>query len=480
MATGTDRLRFDLPADIIIWDAGTGEAIQQVRQAHAGSIISLAWSPNGRWLSSGGGDQMIKLWNANWVQPSVLLGHEGDVYAVAWSPDGKTLYSGGADATVRIWDPESGRQLMTLRGHSAPVRAISVSPNGRYIASASRDQTIKIWHATVSPVFRALSPVVAPLDHGQPAQPADQQALLLAGCSRAAWSPDGRQIVAEELTGDVVRDLVVFDAQSGEELLRIPGACFGPLTSVAWSPPDGRFLAAVSEGDGRLKAWEVATRGELLNVAAHIPEARSVSWNPDGTLLATCGRDRTVKVWKLGLISPLHTFSEMSHEVGSVVWSPNGRSLAVACHDQTIVVLDAETGKERLRVGQDPGWRYGPGGQHSVAWNPEGDRLAAGFSQGTMLIRDIATGQEMSIRGHTSNVRSVAWSPDGRRLASGSEDRTVKIWDAQSGDELLTLRGHESEVLSVAWSPSGQQLLAASRLSVTVWDASRGYDSVDR
>ncbi|MEE0961820.1 MAG: hypothetical protein U0L54_04660, partial [Bacteroidales bacterium] len=62
-------------------------------------------------------------------------------------PDGKYLVSGGYDDIIIIWDANSGKKLKTLKGHSSYVRSVCWSPDGKYLASGSWDETVKIWGA---------------------------------------------------------------------------------------------------------------------------------------------------------------------------------------------------------------------------------------------------------------------------------------------------------------------------------------------
>src|SRR5205823_5799152 len=105
--------------------------------AGAQGVRTLAWSPQGDRLASGGLDGLVKLWDP--IRGALVGRMQGDqsfAMAVAWSPDGNRLATATTDYLVIAWDAQTGRKLSTMRGHNDWVDAVVWSPDGTQLASA--------------------------------------------------------------------------------------------------------------------------------------------------------------------------------------------------------------------------------------------------------------------------------------------------------------------------------------------------------
>jgi WD40 repeat protein/serine/threonine protein kinase len=136
-----------------LWDVAA-RGPQEVRtlrclvtlRGHTDSVWSVAYSPDGKTLVSGGRDNKARLWDvATGQEQMTLSGHRGWVWSVAFSPDGKTLVTGSADGSVKLWDPVTGRERATLKGHAAFVHCVAFFPDGKTLVTGGDDGTAKLW-----------------------------------------------------------------------------------------------------------------------------------------------------------------------------------------------------------------------------------------------------------------------------------------------------------------------------------------------
>lgn len=137
----------DAPGEVVLWDLKAGK-LRSVLQSHetARYVKCVAFSPNGKWLASGGSDTHVMLWEVSTGELCRKMeGHTGLVHEVAFSPDGETLASASFDYTVKLWTVPTGEEAATLRGHEEEVRGVAFSPHGRLLVSTGEDKTARVW-----------------------------------------------------------------------------------------------------------------------------------------------------------------------------------------------------------------------------------------------------------------------------------------------------------------------------------------------
>ena len=297
-----------------------------------------------------------------------------------------------------------------------------------------------------------------------------------------AFSPDGTKLVSA--SGFHFPGILKFwDVETGENIDAFQAAG-GSTDSVSFSP-DGKMLAWAD------RLWEVET-GQQLD----IPLDRTlfeVVFSPDGKILAGTGistvertRAGVIKFYEVEtgrLINTLTAtqrtkWNESSKRVSSIAFSPNGQLLASgSADDGTIKLWDVETGQNTATFTEKPEPRSS---MLCVAFSPDGTKLAVGSAAGIKLL-EVPTGEHIYTRQHIdvgelefpAHIFSVAFSPDGRMLASASWDG-VKLWEVETGKNLTTLRGHTRTVASVAFSPDGLTFALNSVDGTEVWDIATG------
>jgi WD40 repeat protein/predicted Ser/Thr protein kinase len=290
---------------------------------HGSVVESVTFSPDSKFLASGGYDETVKVWAVgSWREVATLRGHESGVLSVTFSPDGKFLASGSWDETVKVWAVGSWREVATLRGHEVSVESVSFSPDGKFLASGSDDKTVKVWEVG------SWREVATLWGHGDSVR-------------SVSFSPDGKFLAS----GGYDETVKVWAVGSWREVATLRGHESGVL-SVTFSP-DGKFLAsgsckflALGSWDVAVKVWAVGSWREVATLKGHEVSVESVSFSPDGKFLASGSRDKTVRVWEVGSWREVATLRGHRGNVYSVSFSPDGKFLASGSKDNTVKVWE--------------------------------------------------------------------------------------------------------------------------------------------
>lgn len=223
LAFGASKL-----GQLLVWE-WQSESYVLKQQGHYYDMNTLAFSPDGNNIATGGEDGKVKLWNASSGFCFVTFPeHSASVSAVEFAKQGQVLFTASLDGTVRafdlvryrnfrtftspspvqfsslavdpsgdvvcaasqdtfeiyMWSVQTGKLLDVLTGHEAPISGLVFSPTGNQLASASWDRSVRFW-----PVFgrsRASEPITV-----------SSEATSL------AFRPDGQEICVSTLDGQL-------------------------------------------------------------------------------------------------------------------------------------------------------------------------------------------------------------------------------------------------------------------------------------
>ncbi len=132
--------------NVLLWDATT-RRVRNNFKGHTAAATALAFAADGKTLASASADGTARLWDVQ-TGGARVLAQQSPIFAVAFSPDGRYLASGGGSdqaGEIKLWDAQSGRATATLTGHAKKVLGVTFSRDGRTLASCGEDGTLRLW-----------------------------------------------------------------------------------------------------------------------------------------------------------------------------------------------------------------------------------------------------------------------------------------------------------------------------------------------
>jgi len=508
-----------------VWNMITGAPLAELRNDALG-FPAIAFSANGRWLATSGGDDVRVFDVVTWRPVLTIRGPR--IHSLAFDPTSPRLVTGAATGDVALWTIPSGARTRHLRDVGKPVDAVAFSPDGQLIVAASRDGAEQIWHADSGELrneFNHRRSRILAVEFDR-----TSKLLLAAGADGTVAVADaalGMPITVLEGPQNVIRT-AHFDPSSG----RVVGASWDGTARVwdatspyrRWSStpvsddcgitttpsPDGRFIAVGCRGR-TTRVWDTS-RDQLL---AELPGMPNVSGDFTSAFpavsnagdRAAIARDNMVEVYELPGGRLLRTIAHRS-PVNAIAFASTGRDIVSGTIDGSLLVT-RENGALLVLPSVS-------GGIDAVAFLPDGRVVASDalrrlrvYDRGGALLADLEIPvRAMSLRtngarlvtiplytsnsappvlvdleryrvvaqlgGHVGRVYSARWVAQNRIITAGG-DGTVRMWDGSTGQLHQTYRGSSRLLADAVLSSDGLMVLAGGGDGLLrFWDAANG------
>jgi WD40 repeat protein/DNA-binding SARP family transcriptional activator len=333
---------------------------------HTASVLSAAWSPDGKQIVSCGDDHRVLRWDATTLLPiDVYTGHSGRVLSCVFSPDQRTIFSASLDGAVLAWDTTATRGLATTVRPADPGAGYDqglLIADGRRLLALAGDRVQVLDPGTGADVGPTVdlggSPEDIAADVGSDryavafddgraqvwsattGRPVGPEVHLAGGSAAVALSSDGSRVALGLDPGTVQ----VFDAATGAPIG--PTIAAGDLLQCLAFSPNGRFLAA-GHHDGRVSVYDLGSARQVADFAASPPEFPivTVRFSPGGDLLAAGGIQGRPSVWRTNTWDEAwkaddgHTGYDLS-----LRFSPDGQIMASSGTDAQTLLYAADTG----------------------------------------------------------------------------------------------------------------------------------------
>ena len=406
---------------IFVWDSSLEKIVRRL-DGHEETIWDLAFSPDGKKLSSGDYGGNLILWDIadGRILHQLKKGHADSASCVAFLPDGKTLVSAGADAYVRFWDVESGKRLNEIKP-AGEVDVFAFSPDGKWLAVSGVRSPLSILDTKTWQEVRKWD-------------------VGAAGTHDIAFSPDGKCLGTVNMLENAIR---LWDTATGKELVS-PNGHTGMVRGLAFDS-SGKTLRSLSV-DCKVLEWDLATgrlNGDLME---SWPKS---SWHfrvisEDGRLLARRGPEtpkgenpKDIQLLDLAAKKEIGMLRSLVPLAGGVPCFNRDGNLLASNAEDGLHLWDVATQKE---LGHAPDAR-------AWAFSDDSALLAVtGTKDHTIRLLHVPSCKEMKRWKHPNEeVFWLGYSSDGRSIVSVSrsdnrETTRFDVWDTQTGVARLVLK----------------------------------------
>jgi len=374
-----------------------------------GGRSGISFSNDDEFVVSEGFSKVIYRWNIRSGKlENEFKGHTHSISAHVFSKDSKRLFSSSYDKSIIIWDLKLGLGSQN-KGHSSAVTDVIFTAKNRHLITAGANNEIYIWDSITGKHIKTLK------GHSEPV--------------RALSISMDSQLLASVGNDHTVR---IWNIEEGKNKFEFElNSHHNDVVDVAFSPVS-KWTLATASFDDTVKIWNIATGKVLHTLYGHSLPVISISFSPDGKVLASVGRDSKIILWNVRTGKKIKELNEA--DTKSIAFSPNGKLLAFADKVKGIQLWNVKSGKIRnfnVEKLEDV---------NSIKFSPDGQMLVFAGINKIIYLADVTSGSILAIlEGHLGEVNKVRFSNDGKTLASAGSNGEIQLWDLMSVHNVLPL-----------------------------------------
>jgi len=427
-------------------DGNTGEKAWDIPESSDGPtsetdephVKSVAFSPDGRYLATGGTDGKLRLTKVKDHKKNAWqMELNGAVNSVAFSPDSRFLAAGDDQGTAWVFeisgDENAKVDERVQKKERGSIATVALSHGDRYLATGGDDGVARILEIA---------------DQTEVLEQPHKGAVL-----SVAFSPDGMMFASGGEDGEV--DIVQVKSQDEISRMALPSRNVPLQSSMTL---DTKYMAVVDE-KGTAQAFEIAN-GKAVSPTVHLDYADQVTLSTDAKYVALAG---LLKAAVFDVSTGKELFSpDLDWDITAMDLTPDGRYLAVGGHSAftstsekpgRVHVFDVQ--KKNLQWREDFDFKIS-----SIAFSADGKRLAVGGEAPVLQVFDTARKDpvvkfqlqwqsDCREQRQPCQVSGTTFSPDGKYLVSWANDKRLRVMDIAADREIQTVDLHASPIAAM-------------------------------
>jgi len=246
------------------------------------------------------------------------------------------------------------------------------------------------------------------------------------------FTPNGKVLVASGGQDGALGKIVAWDVENNLRILEIAKE-FETLFAASLSSDLKNYASSACSSS--FKIGSVSDKNDVEVIKKHTNWLTSISYSPDGILLATGDRDGGIMVWESHSKQRLYSFSNHKNKISKLSWSPDSNLLLSASEDGELMIWNMINGS-KLKS-----WKAHNEGVLSVDISNKGQIATSGRDK-LVKLWDSNGKLEQTIKGFEDLPLSVKFNHDGEKLITGDWLGNIKAWDVKDAKELKSFASY--------------------------------------